>query len=230
MHNSFSIAGSLGPYRIAGAAFPARLPLAAGVFLLTLLAGDIALGLLHVAAPEGDILGLSTNLSVDNGLAEFFQYAKALFAAGMTGVVAWRTRETIYLGWCLLFAYIFVDDAFMLHERGGRAFVNWFGIESAFRLRAQDFGEAIVFGLAGIVCFGVIGLACLSASRIARLRSLVLAVLIGGLVGAGVALDFLGIRLSSAFLGGAEDFAEMLILSAIASVALVFALSSRRGE
>ena len=230
MYNSLSAIEGLAARGTAAAGFPAKLPLAAAVFLLTLLAGDIALGLLHVASPEGALLGLSTNVSVDNGLAEFFQYAKALCAAGMMAAVAWRTRETIYLGWCLLFSYIFVDDAFLLHERGGRTFVKLFGIDSAFHLRAQDFGEAIVFGIAAIVCFGVIALACPGASRTARRRSLVLAALIAALAGAGIALDFLGISLSSAFLGGAEDFAEMLILSVTATVALVMALSSRRRD
>jgi hypothetical protein len=52
----------------------------------------------------------------DGGVHEWFQYAKFVVAAILMIVLARRT-EPLYWVWGAIFAYLFADDAFMLHER-----------------------------------------------------------------------------------------------------------------
>jgi hypothetical protein len=56
------------------------------------------------------------HVHTEGGVHEWFQYAKFMVAAILMIVLARRT-EPLYWVWGAIFAYLFADEAFMLHER-----------------------------------------------------------------------------------------------------------------
>jgi len=107
----------------------------------------------------------SLHVSIDNGIAEHWQYIKWGALALMLVFVAWVKRALIYVIWAVLFVYLLIDDSQQIHETYGLAIADALGFQPAFGLRALDFGELIVTALAAGPLLGTIGLVYLFASR-----------------------------------------------------------------
>jgi hypothetical protein len=61
------------------------------------------------------------------------------------GLLFFRHRSLIYLGWVWIFLLVLADDALQLHEQWGEELGQFFALSHRFGLRPQDFGEALVF-------------------------------------------------------------------------------------
>ena len=164
------------------------------------------------------------NLTLDGSFAEFYQYAKEIFIAMTFARISHIRRLSGYLVWSGLFLYFFLDDAFRIHENLGRLLVRSFGYDSAFGLRAQDFGELTVFGFFGSLFFSLIFFSYLRCEHSYRKIWQHLIFLIILLVICGIGFDMIHsifsdkgfaigpITISSIF-GAIEDFGEMIVMS-----------------
>lgn len=179
----------------------------------------------------------------DRGFPELFQYLKTVFAAALLFGLAVRYRSAIYTAWCVVFAYIFIDDALRLHETIGLALQTTFEPPNILGVNSISYLEALPWGTVGLVALGLVAYGKLR-NHTGRLlsRQLVglfaLLFLFAGVVdGAHIYVEGLSARPS--YLLGAvtvlEDGGEMVVLSVIAawvyrhaSTASVAGVSRRR--
>ena len=183
------------------------------VALLLADAGFIQLHRLHLQ----DGLGDRFSLEHERSYSEYFQHAKELMAAALAGVLFFRTGERLFAIWAGLFAYLFVDDAFEVHESAGQVLAGWWPGVSLFGLGIQHVGEILVSGAVGLVfLMGLAGAWRRSAPE-ARQFSLVLLALLAALAVFGVLIDTLHVAAAQApwhyRLGIIEDGGEMVVLT-----------------
>lgn len=191
------------------------LPGSCGLVLLGMLLVDFAF---IVVSADQDFRGTRTSLhvSVDNGIAEHFQYVKWGALAVMLGVMALRKRASIYFIWGLLFLYLLIDDSQQIHETYGILIANALALPPAFGLRAQDFGELIVTAIACVPLLGSLALAYFFGAR-GQVRTFT-HTMIGLLVALaffGVGVDMLDIMVPWTWLAKVlnliEDGGEMIV-------------------
>jgi hypothetical protein len=153
----------------------------------------------------------------DGGYPEIFMYAQEL-ALIFLCVVLWRSiRQSFAWVWMLIFVFLFVDDAFMMHEKLGAVFAEWSQIETQGTMRGQDYGEMVAWAPFLILFPILVLISHLRSEKLYRLDLWVLYVLAASMVGLGVALDILS-RLYNFWghaniVGGIEDGGEMVIIS-----------------
>ncbi len=197
--------------------------------LPALFAVDLALCMLHVVR----WLGWSTNdrflLQMDGGIGEWWQYAQAAAISVLLALMARRSRQPVYAAWALVFLYALLDDALMIHERGGAAFARRLAFEGAFGLRAVDFGELLVSALAGGPLMAFCWWAHRRGNALARAHSMILLGLFGMLLFFGIVVDMVHIALESAgmkieAMNIIEDGGELFAMSLV----LAFAFRLRR--
>lgn len=87
---------------------------------------------------------------MDFGYAEMFQYLQYLTAAVVLLVLFSKEHKFIFLVWSFFHVVLFADDAFQFHESFGAQFVRAFGVQNAYGLRGQDFGELAISGMLGL--------------------------------------------------------------------------------
>jgi hypothetical protein len=163
-------------------------------------------------------------LTYDWSYAEIYQYIKEVYIAAAFFLLAYFRKFPGYLVWSGLFFYFFLDDAFQFHETVGGLIANNLNFETMFGLRAQDFGELIIYACVGLIffCFGILSyLRCDDYHKKVWRTLLGLVVL---LVFVGVGLDMLhqvidssgtsiGIFRIGSLIGAMEDFGEMIVMS-----------------
>jgi hypothetical protein len=191
--------------------------------LLLLLVSDFLVILAHLAFK----LFSSGNSSYwligqDRSFGESFQYFKEFWLFCSFAILTKIRSERSYLALSLLFLYLFVDDAFFIHERVGELIAKRLNFQAAIGLRSVDFGEMIVNAIAGLFFVSVIGCAYKFGSQ--RFRSVCkrIAVLVGCLAFFGVVVDELSIMVSNSPLRPikgafelAEDGGEMIVMSVL---------------
>lgn len=161
----------------------------------------------------------------DRGFPELFQYLKTVFAAALLFGLAVRYRSAVYAAWGLVFAYIFFDDTFRLHETVGLALGTEFEPPNVLGITSISYLEALPWGIVGLVALGLVAYGKLR-NHTGRLlsRQLVglftLLFLFAGVVDAAhIYVEGLSARPS--YLLGAvtvlEDGGEMVVLSVIAA-------------
>lgn len=194
---------------------------ASGDVLKLLLCTDLLLIALHLAHTFTPYFsGAEFSLVMERGFGEAAQYAKGLWIVfGFLGV-AWRTGERAYATWSVVFGYLVVDDLFTVHEDVGRGLAASLHLPSAFGLRAEDFGELLVFAAIGTATAALVAAAYAAGSATFRRRALHVAVLLVAFAGFAGFADMLHIAVSGfAPLGHAfdvvEDGGEMLVMSVI---------------
>ena len=175
----------------------------------------------------------SLHVSVDNGIAEHWQYIKWGALALMLGFVAWVKRALIYVIWAVLFAYLLIDDSQQIHEIYGLTIADALGFQPAFGLRPQDFGELIVTALAAGPLLVAIGLVYLFASRSdERVFTHTMIALLIALALFGVGVDMLDIMVPwpwlATTLGIVEDGGEMIVATVMVAYVTGFMIRSRR--
>jgi hypothetical protein len=165
-------------------------------------------------------------LTYDWGYAEIYQYLKEVYIAAAFLLFVYFRKFSGYFVWSGLFFYFFLDDAFQFHEKVGAIIAQNFNFETMFGLRAQDFGELIVYAGVGFIffCFGI--LSYLKYDNFHKKVWRTLFVLIIMLVVFGVGFDMLhqvmentnisiGIFRIGSLVGAMEDFGEMIVMSVI---------------
>lgn len=204
-------------FKVALAAVPGLPALA----LIGVLFVDVAFILVSI---DQDFRGARTSLhvSIDNGIAEHWQYLKWGGLALALAYYAASQRAAIYVVWSLLFVYLLVDDSQQIHETYGVVIADALGLRPAFGLRAQDFGELIVTALAAVPLFGAITLIYLFAARREdRVFTHTMVALFVALAFFGVGIDMLDImvpwRWLALTLNIVEDGGEMIVATIMAA-------------
>ena len=186
--------------------------------LLLLVSADIFFILLHIFhfyTPFFALPGYS--LFRDRGFSEVYQYVKEYWIALLLLMFAIRSRKLCYLTWSALFGYLLIDDSSGLHERYGGKFAAYFDFHPAFGLRAKDFGELVVTGLASLFFFSFILASYVLSDEKEKRFSRYLAVILFGLGFFGVFMDMVDMMVNNPvlarILGTVEDGGEMLVMS-----------------
>lgn len=192
--------------------------------LLLLIAADLAFIVLHVVYVETSLLrGRPFSLEADNGLPEAFQYVKQFWIALCMLTLFRRTRELVYLGWAIVFAFLLLDDAVQIHEQFGQWLGEHYALPVAFGLRPDDIGELLFAAVVGGVTVLLIGFGFWRADADARTVSRDMALLVVVLATLGVGVDILHVitYFKAPMLGQLllilEDGGEMLVVSGIAA-------------
>jgi hypothetical protein len=191
-----------------------------GIFLLLLMSADAAFVMVHLIRDYPPFYSDSLfSLEQDRGFAEMFQYVKTYWIAIMFAVVWWRTREGVYFAWMTLFAFLLCDDSLEIHERGGHAMAQIWGLQDALGLKAQDFGELVVTGAIGLILLLFLLVMHRRSTQEAMRASRKLMFYLGLLVFFGVFIDLLHSLFrgssGSAALGVVEDGGEMFSVSIV---------------
>lgn len=189
--------------------------------LVLMLVADFIFMLLTVGQKLDFIADERFSIAHDRGYGEMFQYGKLVWIILCFGYLTCRFRQPVFAILALFFLYLLVDDAGMIHEGGGEALVTNLQLQPALGLRAQDFGELIVTGLAAVMLLILGGLAySFSDGAARRVTHLTLA---GVLLLAffGVVVDMLHVMVPTRVVGGVlmliEDGGEMMTMSLIAA-------------
>jgi hypothetical protein len=188
------------------------------VFLILMLAADAAfvvLSVVHFTSPY--LPGTLYSIEAEGGYAEWFQYTKELWAILLLITLWKKTRRPWVVGWLMLFTYFLLDDAMSIHETGGDIAYRHLGFGPALGLRAVDFGEILVTGIAGIFLFTIIAVLYRRSTEEERTVSRDLQLLATVLVTFGVALDLVHSLIRAETLriivGTIEDGGEMVTMS-----------------
>lgn len=190
------------------------------LFLVTI---DIVFMVVHFLHKSTPILPATEfDIAQDRSYAEFFQYAKTLILSIFLWLLCYRQRSLIYGFWAAVFAFIFVDDAFELHEQIGTFLVNQFTLPALFNLRPQDIGEMLIYAAYAVtILTGCLVAHYYDRDKIVRqfsLRIFSILVLLGIF---GCVVDFMHVQVVSLSLPKvvvgmftlAEDGGEMLVVS-----------------
>ena len=163
-------------------------------------------------------------MAYDWSYGEIFKYSKELTVLIIFLMVGFNKKLWKYLFWSGVFLYIFLDDAFQIHERIGNVIAGALGFETLYGIRAQDFGELSVFGSFGAFFFiiGIMVYLRLDGFHKKIWKNLFLLMVL--LVVCGIGFDILNelfddsaisigmFRIGTLF-GALEDFGEMVVLS-----------------
>jgi len=123
--------------------------------LLFLVAIDVVFMVAHfLLKTTSFVTAAEFDIAQDRSYSEFFQYAKTLALSALLGVLSYQKRSLVYSLWSFIFLFIFIDDAFEVHEQLGAFFVNQLELIPALNLRAQDLGEMIVYAIYGVTILG----------------------------------------------------------------------------
>lgn len=191
-----------------------------GIFLLLLVSADAAFVVVHFIRHYPPFYSdYLYSLETERGFAEVYQYVKTYWIVIMLAVVWWRAREGVYLAWMTLFTYLLCDDSLQIHERGGLAIAQFWGLQDALGLRSRDLGELVVTGAFGIILLlFIVAMHWRSAPDTQRASSKLMYYL-GIIVFFGVFVDQLHSLVRGtggyAILGVVEDGGEMLAVSVV---------------
>jgi hypothetical protein len=207
---------------LVGALLYARRFRSAWLLLGLLWAGDLVFCILS------EIYGGMLSVRLDGGVPEWFQYLKEITLAVLLIRLSKAPGRQVFFAWGLLFAFLFVDDAFRYHERVGvlaahLPFLD--ALAARLEVRAVDLGEMIGVGplvLAFLVSIAVYFFRAPTKVRRAVVR---LGLLFGGLVFFGGVMDLVdrvavtrGSNLAGP-LSLLEDGGEMMVMSAMLAYA-----------
>lgn len=191
------------------------IPTPGALLLIAMLCADIAF---IIVSADQDYKGARNNLhvSIDNGIAEHWQYVKWALLALLLTFMSLRGRSVVYLAWALLFLYLLIDDSQQIHETYGGKIAAALELQPAFGLRAQDFGELAVTAIAAVPLFGFLAVAyLLTSQRDARTFTHDMIVLVVALAFFGVGVDMLDIAVpwpsAQTTLNLVEDGGEMIV-------------------
>ncbi|TGV01586.1 hypothetical protein [Flavivirga rizhaonensis] len=166
---------------------------------------------------------LDFSIEKDFGYAEFYQYIKEFGIFLILIFLFYEKEQIIYLVWAMFFLYVLLDDSLSLHEVYGVYLADYFNFQPKFNLRAEDFGELLIFLSIGVLFFISIIFAFFKTDLMGRLVTRNLFILILILAFFAIFVDQLHIMVPSGKNKFAvlEDGGEMLIMSFI----FIYALS-----
>ena len=186
---------------------------------------DAVFVVLHITHPIEPRDGTSSPIVVprlsfeaDRGYPERFGYAKFLFAASTCLILYRWVKQPAYLGWSFAFLVIFVDDAFMVHERLGGELADRLTLAPSLGLRAQDFGELAAWSILGVTVLTALLWAHRRSDAEARRDSRVLALLVSALAFFAVVMDMVHATVTGSaerIVGTIEGGGELAVPSVI---------------
>ncbi len=195
------------------------LPQSPRSWLGALIALDALFLLAHVLFKFGVLGGWRWSIEVDRGYGEWYMYAKELLALGVFLALAGRGRRPQFLAWAVILFLVFVDDAFMVHERMGLFMSEHWTLPTIGTLRGRDVGE---LGFFSLLLAGLAGLwlqARVWAGSLGRRTWWQLTLLFGALAGFAVVVDVFHQLSPWRWLRGIlallEDGGELLVMSLI---------------
>jgi len=172
-------------------------------------------------------------LDKERSISEYFQYFKEVAVAVGLFYLAFSKKMFGLLAWSLLFLYFFLDDAFRIHENGGRYLAETLNIQTT-HVRPKDVGELLISVAAGSVAV-LSFLVCYVKTKTKEFRSIThdmffLFCLLGFF---GVAVDLIHMAFENSWffthsLTMLEDGGELFVMSMF--VAYVYQLSSDNDE
>jgi hypothetical protein len=184
---------------------------------VTMLALDCGFLLVHGLKEVVPLLDVHMlHLESSRGLAERFQYLKELVIIALLLRIA-RRRGLGYLMWAALFAYVFCDDFFKIHQNAGLYLSNSLQLSNPI-IGAQNVGELFVSIGAGSLLFALIACSYAVGSRVFRAFSHDLLLLFGLFVFFGLVLDLLPALLgmhhvTASIMVGIEEGGELIAMS-----------------
>lgn len=194
-----------------------------GLVLLLLFAADTAFVVIHLVHSFSThyLTAALYSIECDGGFAEWFQYVQEFWVVILTVVLWKRMRAPVYLVWSLLFTYLLLDDAFRIHETCGHLLFKHLHLVGAFGLQAQDYGELIVSGVAGLGFLLLIGFGYASTTTNTKHASRDITFILFALVFFGVGVDMVHSMLepwgvvANVVMGVVEDGGEMFVMSVL---------------
>jgi hypothetical protein len=159
--------------------------------------------------------------------AEIFGYLKL---ATIVGLLLWmwgRRKQPIYLALTAMFAFALLDDAFQIHERGGLDIETALALRPFAGLRAQDFGEILVWTMVGVPMLVVALAAFVRSARTDRIFGLLFVGAFGVLAVFAVGTDMVHSAVSGRFQGAdllltvIEDGGEQITLTLTCGLAVL---------
>lgn len=158
----------------------------------------------------------SSLIDVEFGFPEFFQYIKTFWIVLFFAFLLFKLRQSIYLIWALLFAYLLLDDAIQIHETVGKILNDNLSFLGYW---ANDVGEILLFAFVGVIFFILITITYQFSDISAKIVTKNVGLLLGLLIFFGLFWDF--IHAAIKFVPGSslvtiiEDGGEMLVMSLI---------------
>lgn len=206
----------------------------AAIFLLPYI--GVIIGL-DVAAHYGSVtdahLPVQFFISQDRSFGEFLEYAFTAAISVMLIVMWRRTGAVAYLANAVLFVWLTADNSLEIHEGYGHWIAALLPLPMDFPIQANDIGEAMLFGMVGLLWLAGLG----ASLRAAHLRPLIHALILAGCIviaaSFGVILDIVvgsgeHTALMLEFLTWLEDGGEFAIICLSFFLALGMFNSERR--
>ncbi|ANO50488.1 hypothetical protein [Woeseia oceani] len=199
---------------------PSNSPITA--FLLLLLGIDFVFFFLHFLPLFGVLNDPLFSLEEDGGYPERYQYAKIFSIIVLLIMVSAKAKVIGYGAWAVLFLYLLLDDALSIHELLGHQVATSMDFLPAFGLRARDFGELVVTGIAATLLLAPLAVFYLCGTSSFRTVSRYLFLLLVALAFFGIFVDMLHVAIQqgwkvSFLLGALEDGGEMIVMSMMAA-------------
>lgn len=172
-------------------------------------------------------LGDAWRIDLDGSFAEMFGYLKLTTIVGLLMWMWRRRKQPVYLALTAIFAFAVVDDAFQIHERGGLGIEDALALRPFAGLRAQDFGELIVWTMVGVPMLAFAVAAFVRSSPADRAIGLLLMGPLALLALFAVVTDMAHIVVSGRFRGAdllftvIEDGGEQITLTLTCGVAVL---------
>lgn len=191
-------------------------------FFRCLLAVDAAFVVLHIgravdryqkwtlATLDHDLLALD----IEGSLPEIYQHLKVAATAALLALIFGETRARIYAALSIVFVYVVLDDALVLHERAGTWVAARTDAEPPFGLDTAAVAELLFLVCVGVACLGLV-IAATATSDTRHVRT------------AGL---FLVPVAAFAFFGGAFDLLHAVVADAFVGANLLFSTIEDGGE
>lgn len=174
------------------------------------------------------------NIEVDGSYPEFFQYIKWFWLLYLSLVLSVRRKQKSFIFLAVIFLILLIQDSFRIHESYGSQIAANLNMEPVLGLGLQDYGEAVVMLITGAISLSL----WMLSYRFVSLEQRYIVAVTGRLlllVGAfSVVADMLHEmmtrvgRLAYVSMGVIEDGGEMLLLSILVGLFVVYGLSGVR--
>jgi hypothetical protein len=173
------------------------------------------------------ILGSGWDIERDRSYAEMFGYLKLMLILFLLISVPRVWMRPIYLAFILIFAFVLVDDAFQVHERGGVRIAEALDLQPFGGLRSIDRGELLVWTMVGVPLLAAAAFAVVRSPKADRGNGLLLLGALAVLALFAVVIDMAHVVLRGSFRGAddlfivIEDGGEQFTLSLTCGLAIL---------
>jgi len=204
------------------------------LLLLLILSADLAFILLHTVNATPLLSSDLFDLAAAGGHAKTYHLIKLFWVIVLLAHVLRATRHSGYLSWILVVLFLFLDDAFQLHQVIGRSIAqNFAAVQFPYlSLQPRHFGEWAIFAIMAAFLSAVVALAYWRGTRTFKKVSIDLLLLMMAFVFFGVVVDLAAaMRLGPVIefvLGTVEDGGEMVVVSLL--LWYCFCLATRDGN